>query len=57
MSEPERAHLTITLVRADEGYRATEPDSDVTGRGETAHEAVINYAERARTVSEERASD
>jgi len=54
---PERAHLTITLVRDDDAYRATEPDSDVTGRGETAHDAVIDYAQRARAASEAQASD
>jgi len=57
MSQPERANLTITLVRDDEAYRATEPGSDVEGRGETAHDAVIDYAQRAREESEVQASD
>jgi len=56
---PERTHLTITLVRDDDqAYRATEPGSSVTGRGDSAHAAVIDYAERARAASQEaQASD
>jgi len=52
-----RAHLTITLVDNGDQYRATEPGSDPVGTGETAHDAVIDYVERAREVSEAKASD
>jgi len=55
MSQPDRANLTIQLVRDDEAYRATEPGVDVVGRGDTAHEAVIDYTKRAREESEAKA--
>jgi hypothetical protein len=46
-----RETFTIELIEQSNGYRATEPNGDVVGEGETAHDAVINYAERARKAS------
>lgn len=54
----ERANLIIRVASDDDGYRATEPGSDPVGTGPTAHDAVIDYVERAREASQEtQASD
>lgn len=46
---------TICYEKTDDGaWRAYEPanDGDLSGRGETPHEAITNYVEAARAVVE-----
>lgn len=49
-----RHTFTLELIETADGYRATEKTAEPVGEGETAHDAVIDYVERAREESKEK---
>jgi hypothetical protein len=46
-----RHTLTLELIETSDGYRATEKTAEPVGEGDTAHDAVIDHVERARSES------